>query len=57
MKGVEGPFDDGSCLGGDDDWTAESGRTLEYLETQVSRCKRDVWPLIDDVCCCTHIFY
>ena len=30
------PFDDESCLGNDDDWKAESGRSLEYLETQVS---------------------
>ena len=32
------PFDDGSCLGGDDDWTAESGGKFEYLETQVRGC-------------------
>ena len=30
------PFPDGSCLGMDDDWTAESGKSFDFLETRVS---------------------
>ena len=31
------PFSDGSCVDDDDgDWTAESGKTFDYLETKVS---------------------
>ena len=41
------PFDDGSCLGGDDDWTAESGKSFDYLETRVS---------LSDLCLYMRIF-